>query len=233
MIWVAGYPKSGTTWLKFIVAALLYRTNKLKKVVKLIPNMTEMPQIDGIYKVLFNSPPSGKKVYIVRHPVDICASGMNYEALPSGKIKNDFVDRFIENRGNVIRDYGSWDTHVENWLGEKDIVAVKYEELISDPKKHITRIARYLGAVENIDYAVDATKFETMKKMEIKAAAKGKKTISNTFFNPKHKGYKKGMAFMNRGTSGYAREMLSEEQIAEICKIFQRTLTLLGYETIY
>ena len=108
--WIGGYPKSGTTWVKFIVVALLYRTNNAKKVEKYIPNIEKPSTVkkDGYYKTHVVRPPSGQLLYVVRHPVDICVSGANFYALSAGKVNYaKYVDEFIVKRGNTVRNFGT------------------------------------------------------------------------------------------------------------------------------
>jgi len=236
VVWIGGYPKSGTTWLKFIVAGLLYRTNKPKKVESLIPNKIKRETLkDGIYKVLYFPPLDGKKLYIVRHPVDICVSGINHKALYGGKtdIKRNFK-RFIKSKGNVIKDYGVWEDHIKSWVNSDDCYWLKYEDLLKDTHQKTKEIAAFIGAdIKNVEYTLKATSFKAMRKLENKNIVGKKKNIPNVFYNPKHKGYKKGLRFINKGKSGVAGEVLNRKQIDIICETFKEGIRLLGYETLY
>lgn len=237
-LWIGGHTKSGTTWLKFLVAALLYRTNRPKTVEKKIPTLADPRngRCGGKYKIHTPTPPAnGKLLYIVRHPVDICVSGINHVSLSTGSTDKDkYVERFIETGGNTIGDFGAWDIGVRNWISEPKVLWLRYEDLLLRTYQYVQDIARFVGAdIANVDYAVESTSFKTMRRLEKKGVAKTKHNVPDVFYNPKHKGYKKGLMFINRGKSGYAREILSEEQIRAICDRFSDTIRLVGYEGFY
>lgn len=230
--WIGGYPKSGTTWVKFIVVALLYRTNNAKKVEKYIPNIENPRKVkkDGYYKTHVVIPPKGRLLYVVRHPVDVCVSGANFVALSAGKVNySKYVDEFIAKRGNTIRNFGTWDDSIANWINAGSYW-FKYEDLLKDTPLVVAGIADYIGApLSNREYAVEQTSFAIMRAMEKKAVAKHKHNVPDVFYNPKSKGYKYGLMFVNKGKYGYAHEYLSDNEINRICDAFAKGIKRVGY----
>ncbi len=234
MIWIGGHMKSGTTWLKFIVVALIERTNHPKIVERRIPNLYNHKDAKKgkMYKTHHVKPPKGKKLYIVRHPVDVCVSGINHVAMSSGKTNKDkYVAEFIKKRGNVIADFGTWTEGVKNWTSAKDCHWMRYEDLLENTTEEVIKIADHLNIGQNnLGYTIAMTSFEKMRKIEKKGVkASPGKNVPDVFYNPKHKGYKKGRMFINKGQSGYAREILTEKQIEAICETFKEGMDVAGY----
>jgi hypothetical protein len=233
-LWIGGHCKSGTTWLKFMVAAMLYRTNRPKSVERLIPTVEKPEKVksDGAFKVHVEKPPKGKLLYIVRHPVDVCVSGINHVSMPTGKTNKDkYVRRFIKSCGNTIGEYGSWNQGVWNWVTHPKCMWLKYEDLLAETERWAYNICSCVGGdPANVPYALENTSFKAMRNLEKKGVAGRKHNVSDVFYNPKHRGYRKGRMFINRGKAGYAREVLSEAQIEAICKRFAKGMKLVGYE---
>jgi hypothetical protein len=155
--------KSGTTWLKFIVVALMERTNNPKTVERRIPNLYNHKKAKGgIYKTHHVKPPKGKLLYIVRHPVDVCVSGINHVSMSSGKTDVDkYVRRFIKKQGNVIADFGTWIEGVKNWTAADNCHVVKYEDLLESTCEEVIKIANHLDiGLDNLGYTLAYTSFE-------------------------------------------------------------------------
>ncbi len=236
--WIGGHMKSGTTWLKFIIVALMERTNHPKIVERRIPNLYNHKKAKKgkMYKTHHIKPPEGKKLYIVRHPVDVCVSGINHVAMSSGDVdEKKHVADFINKQGNMIVDFGSWVEGVKNWTSAESCHWVRYEDLLKDTREEVIKIANHLDiGLDHLDYTIENTSFEAMRKVEKKGVkASPGKNVPDVFYNPKHKGYKKGRMFINKGMSGYAREILTDEQIKAICEAFKEGMEVAGYESIY
>ena len=89
---------------------------------------------------------------MVRDPRDACVS--LYHQLQKAGIsdwmeKASFTDFFKTYfRDEKVVFYGLWEDHVNNWLSsrnEYDILVVKYEDLIADSCKEISRVADFIG----------------------------------------------------------------------------------------
>lgn len=144
-VWLASYPKSGNTWVRFLLAALVRGEIKSSQDVAVqIPDVHD--GVHGIHLI-------GKRttiikthwkyatdlplredtvgaVYIVRNPIDVMESNQNFAFLRSGSLRKEaseadiakaaakFVDEFIEHGGHArFRQFniGSWEEHVRSW----------------------------------------------------------------------------------------------------------------------
>lgn len=231
MLWIGSYPKSGSTWVQHIVAYLLYGQTDPVRIRQLIPNSFKANPGDGVFKTHMRcAPENGQRIYVVRHPVDVCASSVNYRVLKTGKVSREkFVRKFIENKGNpdwIRAGYGNWSRHVINW-GKQPRLLVRYEGLCKNTAYETERIALYLG-INKLDVAdvIRHTSFEHMKKLEDAAVEGGK---SSTLHEPKWYGQSKSIRFMNRGTCGYAAEILTDAEIAGICRACRKGMDRIGY----
>ena len=80
----------------------------------------------------------------------------------------DFFKTYFRD-GKVVY-YGLWEDHLDNWLSsrhEYNILVVKYEDLIADSCKEISRVAQFIGhdiSPESIQKIADKTSFANIKK---------------------------------------------------------------------
>ena len=140
LIWLAAYPKSGMTWLRFLLAnymndnmqssmevfndvpdihALLIENRKLSGSGMEARSSSIMP-CSTHFLYTENHPyyeNTSGFIYLMRHPKDVLLSNLNYAKLSSshGQInEKEFALDFIENRGMkhwVLKGFGTWENH--------------------------------------------------------------------------------------------------------------------------
>ena len=80
----------------------------------------------------------------------------------------DFFKSYFRDRKVVF--YGLWEDHVNNWLSSRDqhdILLVKYEDLIAESCREITRVAEFIGcdlSAESVKKIAEKTSFKGQKK---------------------------------------------------------------------
>jgi aryl sulfotransferase len=144
-VWIASYPKSGNTWIRFLIANLL-----LPKVESSAQVMRQIPDIhDGVSGAhLFGKQTTLIKthwkywtgiplredtigaIYLIRNPIDVLESNQNYALQRSGNMRREatqaelekvaaqLVEEYISDGGHGrFRDFGigSWEDHVRSW----------------------------------------------------------------------------------------------------------------------
>ena len=185
---MCSYPKTGTTWLQYIIFLLHSQGNPLaagENIGQYIPFL-EMEGAKGLseaavavkthlpFSMLPKSQQS-KYVYIARDPKDVVVS-YYYHVLRRKQVYgyqgslSEFFKLFT--RGSVP--FGDYFQHLEGFLqhaGDENLLLFTYEMLVEDIRGSIVKLASFLGGafletVSNkqvIDRIVFASSFEQMK----------------------------------------------------------------------
>jgi hypothetical protein len=135
IVWLASYPKSGNTWLRFLLANLILgeRVGSSAKVQLLVPDIHDgitgthlMPGLTTLVKTHWAyhtafplREDTAGVIHLVRHPVDTLESNQNYAINRSGELTvqktpeelqafaSNFVDGFIRDGGHrQFRQFG-------------------------------------------------------------------------------------------------------------------------------
>lgn len=153
---IASYPRSGNTWLRFMVAAMQRPDADVDfaTVSVLTPDIHEcgLRQLEATPSPRFvktHEPWDSRYergVYVVRDPRAVLVSLYRYmqkhRSLSTGTTISQFANRFL--RGDVP--YGRWDEHVAGWLhGPSGVLIVEYGDLRRRTADHLTSIAATLG----------------------------------------------------------------------------------------
>lgn len=151
-IWVASYPRSGNTWLRFLIANLLISpVESSAELNNLIPGIHRGVRADHLFgnRTTFikthwawrQDLPLREDVigaiYIVRNPLDVAVSSATYRLLSHGERaagmtpaeraaeQARLLDRFIAEGGDPVwrqQGMGSWDENVRSWLAKSNPV---------------------------------------------------------------------------------------------------------------
>ncbi|MFB6284671.1 MAG: sulfotransferase domain-containing protein [Halobacteria archaeon] len=212
-----GFPKSGTTWVNFLLANTFALSAGLELDIHFrnfrywvatsdshpsAPPLHDYPKIisnHNIYEKQVYLDKDTISIYVMRHPGDVMESYYHFEskAWMDGPPINGFK--------NFIRDENwgipSWKKHVSSWKGNWDVL-VKFEDLKKDPEKELEKILDPLDLeVEDtvIERAVEASSFNSMKRMEEKYGR-----IEKNNMNPEFK-------FMREGESDGGKDYFDAE----------------------
>ena len=174
-------------------------------------------------------------IYIVRDPRDVIISFAKHHCLSIEEAKYTMFDStacvFPEREKNsdfALRTLlGSWSDHYNAWTkNNKNLLFIKYENLIKNKKSELSRIVKFVNnyikiptSETKINNCINSTTFESMKKYEEKGLFK-----ENSF----DKNGKK-IKFFNYGKEGNWKSVLSKELVLSIEKKFQKEMKELGY----
>ena len=256
IVWLASYPKSGNTWLRFMLCNLIFgEVNTASVLTRLAPDIHEPgTELDAaasaiLVKTHFMNTPglplcerTAAAIYLVRDPADVLTSNFHYQRRrsgggePSAAALTQYFETFIQHRGDPRwreLGMGSWDENVCSWLGERrdfPVQCVRYEDLAADPLKVGTMLAGLLrpqSSPEEIARAVANSSFQRLREIE---AADIRERRVGIFYKPYlQPSIDAGLRFMRAGTTGGGAAALSVEQRTRVQSAFGPLLQQLGY----
>jgi len=227
-IWLISYLRSGSTWLRFLLANLLYPNEDVDYVSldRLVPDFTQIrkwgklgvvnPVAIKSHFVWWNEYADSKIIYLYRDVRDVALSYYHFQ---QGEWDIGFkgtFDEYLEKRFFVGQDYGRWDSHVNFWLYMSNgfpLLFVKYEDLWKDTFEEVRKIVGFLDIkVDTVDInrAIKKSDFGELEKIRARDGV-----------HPKKKGL--------RGRPGGWRENLTRRQQDLIWEKFGKTMKKLGY----
>ena len=171
-------------------------------------------------------------IYLVRDPRNIITSLKNHFFFKSyDEAFKMMVDkkRWIgTSKGRIPEALSSWDQHYNSWsFFPKNYILFKYEEILSDPKKQINRLIKYLQKFlkinideKKINKIISNSKFENFKDLEKKG-----------FFNERaiHPDTKEEKNFFYLGPENDYSKLLDTKTKEKIESFFKNTMIKLGY----
>jgi hypothetical protein len=257
IVWIASYPKSGNTWVRFLACNLLFgRQETASGLNALAPDVHELlaagvtaaPQ--GLVKTHFalsaglpHHNATKAALYVVRDPADVLVSNFFYSRRSSASSDTSaqafdgYVEEFIDRRGDprwAALGMGSWDDNVSSW---RDVAAfpvevLRYEDMLADPLTAARRVAALVrpeAGEREIEAAVGDSSFERMREIEREDIRMQRVGI---FYKPYlEASIAAGNRFMRRGVAGDGALRLRPDQRARLYAALGPLTRELGYET--
>lgn len=236
-VFLVSYPKSGNTWLRFIIGNLFSdKRVDFNNFNLVIPDIytsykhdvekLSSPRIIKSHEPYTKLYP--KVIYIYRDPRDVSVSYYFWMK----KYRSDFnqtIDTFIKSfiDGSSLP-YGRWDEHIDKWMNSplainNKILLLEYESLKKDPFCSVKKISDFLNlsvTEEKIKDSIKLSDFEHMKKLE-----KTQQKTSNYL-----KKSDKSIKFVRSGKSEW-RDYFTNDLKNKFKSKFGKTLIELGYES--
>ena len=156
-LFLVSYPKSGNTWLRFLLGNVLYEDYNFSNMEDLIPdiyvvnnkelNKIKSPRILKSHE--YFDPRYKKIIYIVRDPRSVSISYFEYLKKMKSISKNMKFDNFLDLFLNgELDNYGSWSENVNSWVAtkkeDKNFLIIKYENLKKDTLGSLSKIVNFL-----------------------------------------------------------------------------------------
>ena len=171
-------------------------------------------------------------IYVVRDPRDVVVSASKYYDLSHDKTKNNMfnekMDLINNMKGSPFNTFlGSWPNHYNSWTKNcKNVLLIKYENLIENKENEIRRIISFLNKFVKISFdekkiinCIESSSFQNMKIMD-----------QNGLFPENSKDFKGNkIPFFSSGKKGNWRGVLEEKIVSQIEKRFQKEMLELSY----
>lgn len=239
-IYIAGYPKSGTTYLTWLLADALnspsggsipkedkkeiatdgenrrgpYVVRKGHFVLVDGESSEFVPAAHKMARERFGEAPV---IFIVRDPRDILVSAKHY-FYGGRKTVIDILTYMVVGNG-PFRSVGPYHTYIRDWY-DTGAYAVKYEHLIKDPYSELRKIIDFFRLVSRTELgiidAIHRQSFQNRRNIIAKMDSGEKKNIADRL--------------VRRGKPGGWREELTRSDKMSVAEFLNPTIIKLGYE---
>lgn len=243
-VMIAAYPRSGSSWLRFLLCELLLGEASWALVDARLPRVTRhrsAPALlpDGGRLIRTHSPyqPAYRRaIHLVRDPRDVALSYFRFlQRIGQVEIRPDddaavsldrYLTGFIKGRHDP---HGTWQSHLLSWIeaersGRADVLRVRYEDLRTDTPTVLGQIADWLGVEIPAERAQAAADRWTVARMQ--AAEVDEQADLPEVFPPAHD---RSFLLVHEGRSGRWSEILSEDQRVRFASM-ARGMEAMGYE---
>jgi hypothetical protein len=232
-VFLASYPRSGSTWTRFVLYEILagepsgfdnvnrgIAENGIQWLTRpLLPGEGRLIRTHERYRREY-----GRALYLVRDMRDVILSQYSREK-ELGILYDDFdtyLSKFLHGK---ISGFGAWHEHLDSWLESPlarrgDLLLLRFEDLRKDMESVMTRVLDFLGVEVRPEAIRAAIANNTLDRM------REKETQSKTLHQAK--GGEDGR-FVRKGAVGGWRERLTDDQSQRIHAVAGEALRRMGY----
>lgn len=232
-VFLASYPRSGSTWTRFVLYEILTgEPSSFDNVNRGIPEngiqWLARPLLPGQGRLIKTHEPYrreyGRAVYLVRDMRDVIFSQYSREK-ELGILYDDFdgyLSKFLQGR---ISGFGAWQKHIESWLESPlprrgDLLLLRFEDMRNDIEGAISQMLEFFGVEVRAEVIRAAIANNTLDRM------RDKETQSKTLHQAK--GSEEGR-FVRKGSVGGWRERLTDAQLQMIDTFAGEAFRRMGY----
>jgi Sulfotransferase domain len=183
-VFYAAYPKSGSTWARFVlyevlcgkpagfkkISSLMTTVARKSEASRLLPGGGRLFATHEDYQKEYR-----KAIYVTRDPRDIVlAEYAYYTALDYYHDNLDhFIESFVLTKNCSVYGYGPWQRHISTWLDSpiadtNNMLLLRFEDLRKDPVPAFARVVKFLGMDVDLDKIRRAVENNTVQKMREK-----------------------------------------------------------------
>jgi hypothetical protein len=228
-VFLASYPRSGSTWLRFILQEILTgEPSRFENVNQriafigrhgaapgLLPNGGRLLQTHEAYRKEYR-----RAVYLVRDPRDVALSEYAFQKA-RGWVNGNFHTYLLSFLRGEVNGFGSWQDHVRSWLAAADASAdsvrvYRYDELRHETLSSLTSMLEFLNVRVSSQKICDAIVSNSLQQMRKKEELSPQKVSKRD-------------RFVRNGSVGGWRENLDDAQIELVNSYLRRELERLRY----
>lgn len=227
-VFVVSYPRSGSTWVRFLLANLTRGDDEpvnFRTLGRYVPDLHIADQWDIIRAT---DPPRLLKthdlpkrrfrrvIYVLRDGRDVAVSHYLY-LCGLGRFDGSFEQFLAADKVGPAQ----WAEHVRAWLdarGRRDLLTVRYEDLLADTAGELRRMADFAGLTcetDRLTDAVEQSSFATMRKLQ--------DTSGRPYDNAE------GLEHVRRGTAGQWRAWFDQSLLRLFDSRVGEVMRTVGY----
>lgn len=243
-MFMASYPRSGSTWLRFMLFQILTGEDPgFQSIDKCIP---EIEAHRGIPPILAGSgrlikthekyrKEYTKALFLVRDPRDVALS--SYAAavdigLAPLVSKGDFDSFLLSFLDGKALQMGSWQEHSRSWLESPlakngNLMVVRYEDLRRDSERVLGQLLEFLGVTPDVRVIRKAIENNSLNRMRTKEDEARKSGEGSSLLGSYQSAEGR---FVRKGSVGGWRSKLTDAQVRLIDEYAGDVLATLGYE---
>lgn len=176
-VFLVSYPKSGRTWVRFLIANYLSNNQcDFLNSYLIVPGIDYNPeQCVNVSRPRFIqshwafTQEFRKVIFVVRDGRDVAVSYyfhlIKFKVISKDTSFDDYLKMF--NQGSFDQ-FTPWGNYVETWLNNapEEFLLIKYEDLQKDVAKELTRMLEFAGLSVNEDAVIEAVKASSFEKMK-------------------------------------------------------------------
>lgn len=176
---IVSYPKSGNTWMRFLLANLLHPEQEInfRNIDDFVPdvysarkqvNKLQRPRFIKAHDAWFHYFP--KTIYIVRDYRDVLVSYYHYQQALG--VFTGTLEEYISHV-NTHHPFGNWCEHVQAALtfqekNPEKIIIIRYEDLLNDTVQVLQQLTAWLNIAPaaSPESVAERCRFENLRKLE-------------------------------------------------------------------
>jgi hypothetical protein len=228
-IFIAGFPKSGNTWMQNLISGILYGMDSMFLPDSLTQEIVPDVHYKKFYKRFldFNcfkthhlpKPKYRRVIFLIRDPKDVLVSYYHFKKNFYG---NADLDKMIYDKKGEFQE---WKTHTNQWMKNpfnSEILTIRYEDLIRYPLDQLKSILTFLKINRSDEVLLRVIEGNSINNMKIKEDNWG---FDNDVTKQKQSG-----RFFRKGQIGSYEQEISESQISFINEKAAEELTFFNYD---
>ncbi len=227
---LASYPRSGSTWLRFLLFECVTGRPADFSSVDTYGTWSGPGVLSGGGRLISTHERycdiDRKVIYLARDPRSIIMSEhrLRQRQGTAGADFDAFIPSFVKGRASP---FGSWNRHVDYWVSSLPargghLHLVRYEDLRNSPEERLAGILRFLGVPVDDSVIASAVANNTVDRMRSKEDQAPPQNFKRA--------RSRDVRFVNQGLTQGWKQDLTPHQIALVEQYMGPTLSRLGYE---
>jgi hypothetical protein len=245
-VFLAAYPRSGSTWLRFILFEILTGNDAgFQTLEKRLPEVKAhrgvLPVLPGGGRLIKTHEKYrrdyGRAVFLVRDLRDVFLSiyAANVELGRTSIVSEGDFDSFLLSflEGKALQ-VGSWQEHTRSWLesplaNNSNLMVVRYEDLRQNSGQVVGELLEFMGVTPDVRMIRKAIENNTLQQMRAKEDYARTAGERSSLLYSRTSASEEGR-FVRQGAIRGWRSKLTDTQLKIIWQYAGDTLTAMGYE---